>query len=147
MKQIPFTVRLAPRSMGFPRQEYWSWLPSPFPGDLPNQGWNLCLLCLLHWQVDSLSLSHRRIYSETEVKSESRSLQPHGLSSPGQNTGAGSLSLFRGIFPTQRSNPGFPHLQADSLPAEPQRRHPKSSISDLTFLGREGGDRSSPIMH
>ena len=38
MKQIPFTVGLAPRSMGFPRQEYWSWLPSPFPGDLPNPG-------------------------------------------------------------------------------------------------------------
>ena len=24
--------------MGFPRQEYWSGLPSPFPGDLPNIG-------------------------------------------------------------------------------------------------------------
>ena len=22
-------------SMGFPRQEYWSWLPFPPPGDLP----------------------------------------------------------------------------------------------------------------
>ena len=27
-----------PPSMGFPRQEYWSGLPFPFPGDLPNQG-------------------------------------------------------------------------------------------------------------
>ena len=25
-------------SMGFPRQEYWSELPFPFPGDLPNPG-------------------------------------------------------------------------------------------------------------
>ena len=25
-------------SMGFSRQEYWSGLPFPFPGDLPNQG-------------------------------------------------------------------------------------------------------------
>ena len=23
-------------SMGFPRQEYWSWLPFPSPGDLPD---------------------------------------------------------------------------------------------------------------
>ena len=25
-----------PLSMGFPRQEYWSGLPFPSPGDLPN---------------------------------------------------------------------------------------------------------------
>ena len=28
----------APLSMGIPRQEYWSWLPFPPPGDLPNSG-------------------------------------------------------------------------------------------------------------
>ena len=28
----------APLSMGFPRQEYWSGLPFPPPGDLPNLG-------------------------------------------------------------------------------------------------------------
>ena len=28
----------APRSMGFSRQEYWSGLPFPSPGDLPDQG-------------------------------------------------------------------------------------------------------------
>ena len=28
----------APLSMGLPRQEYWSGLPFPFPGDLPNIG-------------------------------------------------------------------------------------------------------------
>ena len=28
----------APLSMGFPRQEYWSGLPFPSPGDLPNPG-------------------------------------------------------------------------------------------------------------
>jgi len=27
-----------PGSMGFPRQEYWSGLPSPPPEDLPNPG-------------------------------------------------------------------------------------------------------------
>ena len=30
-------------------------------------------------------------------------------SSPGQNTGVGSLSLHQGIFPTQGSYPGLPH--------------------------------------
>ena len=28
-----------------------------------------------------------------------------------QNTGVGRLSLLQGIFPTQRSNPGFPHCR------------------------------------
>ena len=28
----------APLSVGFPRQEYWSELPFPSPGDLPNPG-------------------------------------------------------------------------------------------------------------
>ena len=31
-------ARQAPLSMGFPRQEYWSGLPFPSPGDLPNSG-------------------------------------------------------------------------------------------------------------
>ena len=31
-------AQLAPLSMGFPRQEYWSGLPVPSPGDLPNPG-------------------------------------------------------------------------------------------------------------
>ena len=35
----PWTVaRLAPLSMGFPRQEDWSGVPLPSPGDLPNPG-------------------------------------------------------------------------------------------------------------
>ena len=35
----PWTVahRASP-SMGFSRQEYWSWLPFPSPGDLPDPG-------------------------------------------------------------------------------------------------------------
>ena len=35
----PWTVAYqAPRSMGFSRQEYWSGLPFPSPGDPPNPG-------------------------------------------------------------------------------------------------------------
>ena len=39
-------------------QEYWSGLSCPPPWDLPNLGIVLCLQCLLHWQADSLPLSH-----------------------------------------------------------------------------------------
>ena len=36
---IPWTVaRQAPLSMGFSRQEYWSGLSFPSPGDLPDLG-------------------------------------------------------------------------------------------------------------
>ena len=35
----PWTVaHKAPLSLGFSRQEYWSGLPFPSPGDLPNPG-------------------------------------------------------------------------------------------------------------
>ena len=35
----PWTVaHQAPLSMAFPRQEYWSGLPFPPPGDLPDPG-------------------------------------------------------------------------------------------------------------
>ena len=35
----PWSVaRQAPLSMGFPRQECWSGLPCPLPGDIPDPG-------------------------------------------------------------------------------------------------------------
>ena len=34
----PWTVAQAPLPMGFSRQEHWSELPFPPPGDLPNSG-------------------------------------------------------------------------------------------------------------
>jgi len=53
----PWTVaHQAPLSERFPRQEYWSGLPFLSPGDLPNPGSNPSLL---HWQADSLLLSHQ----------------------------------------------------------------------------------------
>ena len=37
--ETPWTAaRQAPLSMGFPRPEYWSGLPFPSPGDLPDSG-------------------------------------------------------------------------------------------------------------
>ena len=43
--ETPWTVAYqAPPSMGFTRQEYWSRLPFPSPGDLPEPGINQGLL-------------------------------------------------------------------------------------------------------
>ena len=45
--ETPQTVaRQAPLSMGFSRQEYWSGLPFPPPGDLPDPGIDI-LMCYL----------------------------------------------------------------------------------------------------
>ena len=53
----PWTVaRQAPLSMGFSRQEYWSGLPFPSPGDLPLPGIKPVSPA---WQADSLLLSHQ----------------------------------------------------------------------------------------
>ena len=64
----------------FSRQEYWSGLPCPPPGDLSNPG----------------------------IEPTSPTLQADSLPSepPGKprNTGVGSLSLLQGIFLTQESN-------------------------------------------
>ena len=49
-------ARQAPLSMEFSRQEYWSGLPHPPPGDRPDSGSEPESLCLQHWQVFSLPL-------------------------------------------------------------------------------------------
>ena len=71
----------------FSRQEYWSGLPCPPPEDLPNLGIEPRSLTL---QADSL---------------------PSEPSGKPMNTGVGSLSLLRGIFPTQESNQGLLHCR------------------------------------
>ena len=48
----------APLSMGFPRQEYWSGLPCPPPGDLPDPGIKLSSTVSLHWRQILYPLSH-----------------------------------------------------------------------------------------
>ena len=84
----PWTVvHQIPLSMGFSRQEYWSGLPCPLPGDLPNPG----------------------------TKPRSPTFQADSLSAEQQgkpkNTGMGSLSLLQWIFPTQESNEGLLHCR------------------------------------
>ena len=84
----------APLPWGFSEEEYWSGLPFPPSGDLPNPG----------------------------IKPRSPALQadsfpPKPPEKP-KNTGVGSLSLLQRIFPTQELSQGLLHLQADSLPTE-----------------------------
>ena len=50
-----YGVHQAPLSMGFPRQECWSELPFPSPGDLPELGSKLTSPA---WQAGSLPLNH-----------------------------------------------------------------------------------------
>ena len=45
-------------SIGFPRQEYQSGVPSNPPGDLPDQGIKPTSLAFQHWRVDLLRLCH-----------------------------------------------------------------------------------------
>ena len=47
----------APLSMGFSRQEYWSGVSCPPPGDLPSPGIErTCVSNFLHWQAGFLLL-------------------------------------------------------------------------------------------
>ena len=70
-------------SVELSRQEYWSGLPFPPPGDLPNSG----------IEPRSLALQANSLPSEPPGKS--------------MNTGVGSLSLLWGIFLTQELNRGL----------------------------------------
>ena len=130
----------APLSMEFPKQEYWSGLPFPSPGDLPNTGiepryWTH-VSCLAGRFFTTGPLGKPKVRNESETRSVmSNSLQPDGLyspwNSPGQITGVGSLSLLQGIFPTQVSR-----IQVDSLPAEPQRKPKNTGVGSPSLLQR-----------
>ena len=54
----PWTVACqAPLSTGFSRQEYWSGVPFPSPGDLSDPGIKPMSLASPAWQADSLPLA------------------------------------------------------------------------------------------
>ena len=65
-------------------------------------------------------------------------MRPHGLcsswTSPGRNTGGGSLSLLQGVLPGPGIKPGSPSLQADSLPAEPHGKSKNTGVGSLALL-------------
>ena len=109
--------------MGFSKQEYWSGLPFPSPGDLPDPGMEprspsfqaeslpseppgktnvvlccavLCLVtqsCLTLCDPVDCSLPDSSVHWDSSVK----------------NAGVGCYASLQGIFPTQGSNPALPH--------------------------------------
>ena len=109
-------------SMELSKQEYWSGLPFPSPGDLPNPGTEPRSPVL---QAEALpseppgkpiwNTEPQRSAHKWKLLVMSDSLQPHGLYSPWNslslNAGVGSRFLLQGIFPTQRSNPDLPHCR------------------------------------
>ena len=115
-----------PLSVGFSRQEYWSRLPCPPPGDLPNPGVKLHLFHLQHWQAGSLPLSHlgspNRMFFLLCLVAQSCPTfwDPMGCSLPGsslhgdfpgKNIGLSCHALLRRIFLTQGLNPGLPYCR------------------------------------
>ena len=66
----------SPLSMGLSRQEYWSGCHFLLQGVFPTQGWNLHLLHLLHWQADTLSLSHQGSQITNIFFTDSEDCQP-----------------------------------------------------------------------
>ena len=72
---------------------------------------------LCHFPLASMVSNEK--FTAIQIESEGRSvvsyfLWPHELYSPWNSLGqmgVGSLSLLQGIFPTQGSNPGFPHCR------------------------------------
>ena len=66
----PWTVALqAPLSMGFSRQEYWSELPFPTPGNLPNTGIELMSSALAgeFFTTEHINYTYYYIYTHTHT--------------------------------------------------------------------------------
>ena len=129
----PWTVaHQAPLSMGFSRQEYWSGLPFPSPGDLPDPGIEPGFPALEADSLPSEPPGKPHLYKKdsqisTPVQSEVKVLvtescltlcYPMDYSSPGspahgdspsKNTGVGCHTLHHRIFPIQGLNLGLLH--------------------------------------
>ena len=107
-KALLFTV--------FSRQEFWSELLCPPPGDLPNPGMKPQSLMSPVLACESFTTSTAWDKSESESCSVCLTLcdpidyTVHGIHSR-KNIGAGSLPLLQGVFPTQGLNPGLPHCR------------------------------------
>ena len=113
-------------STGFPRQGYWSGLPFPSPGDLPDPriepvsfmspalAGRILLLSHLgssfwnpHAAAESLQ-SCLTLCNPMDYRLPGSSVHED---SPGRNTGVDSHSLLQGIFPTQGWNLGLPYCR------------------------------------
>ena len=140
------------------------WQPTPvfLPGE--SQGQGSLVGCRLwghtEWDTTEVTLQQQQGFTsiyhclwarweicEKESSSVvSDSLPPHGLysscNSPGQNTGVRSFSL----LPGRSSQPWSPALQADSLPAEAQRK-PERIYKGHYSIRREGFHNRRILTH
>ena len=120
--------------MGCSRPEYWSGLPCPRPGGLPDPGIKPCLLCLLCWQAGSLPLAPPEKLMNVKVTQSCppRTIQSMEFSRPEYWGGRPFPS------PGDLLNPGIeprsPALHADSLPAEPQGKPKNTGVGSLSLL-------------
>ena len=112
-------ARQASLSMGFSRQKYWSGLPFPSPGDLPNPGIEPTSLMspALAGRFFTTSATWEPQSASQSVVTDS--LRPHWLACqaplsmkfPRQEYWSGCHSLLQGIFPIQGSNTGLLHCR------------------------------------
>ena len=91
--------------MGFPRQEYWSGLPFPSPGDVPDPGIKPESPALAD---DSLLLSHQEsltvpIPGEIGRENRSGSACTSVVSIPGEEMHTAGSGLLRTVYPAQQS--------------------------------------------
>ena len=115
----PWTMQ----SMEFSGPEYWSGLPFPSSGDLPNPG------------MESRSPA---------LQADSLPAKPQGKP---KNTGVGSLPLLQGIFLTQESKWSLLHcrqvLYQLSYPGSPVVKNPPAIVRNeglIPGLGRSPGE-------
>ena len=124
----------APPSMGFSRQEYWSGLPFPSTGDLPDPGIEPGSPAL---QADALpskppgkpELIHAaaaaKLFQSCLTLCDPIDGSPPGSTIPGilqARTLVGCHFLLQGIFPTQGLNPGLLHCRQMLYPLSHQGR-------------------------
>ena len=119
----PWTVAYqAPPSMGFSRQECWSGLPFPSPGDLLDQGIEPASPTL---RADALtsappgkvkSLSRVRLFATPWTVAYQA---PPSMGFSRQEFWSGLPFPSPGYLPNPGIEPGSPSLQADALPSEP----------------------------
>ena len=113
----------APLFMGFSRQGYWSGLPFPPSGDLPDPGIEpMSLMSSALW----VCVCECSVVSESFVTLWAVACQdPLSMDFPGKDIGVGCHFLLQGIFPTQGSNPCLLcllHWQASSLLLTPPKK-------------------------
>ena len=143
--------------MGFSKQEYWSGLPFPSPGGLPNSGnepmspagHNLknkghsivlkppCVSSMDingRWSSINKSESVGKLTQLCPTLCDPRTIQSMEFSRPEYWSGYPFPSP--GDLPDPMIEPRSPALQADSLPAEPQWKPENTGVDSLSLLQR-----------